>query len=465
MFYRLLLLCLFSLLYLHSEEIDVNFKNLSIDNFIKVTSKLLNKSILVSGTIKGEVDFASSSKMTKRELRSLLEQTIQSQGFKLIESKSVIRIVPQTKILKKRSDLKKSEVELISLKHSDAKENLEVIKSLIEHRTKKDKQYSVVATLNSKSNQIILMGELSQTEELRELLLKLDRPKKQVYVQAQIIELNDNLLKEIGARYGVFAGESSSNALLTFSSNLNNGEAIAFNPTLIGLNPKTVHSAVALGASLSLLRQNYALNIISEPSILCLDNEESMIYVGERVSFKTATTITNGGNINDQFSREDIGLTLRVKPRVLSEERVTLFIHTELEGIKNTTTNEQPDTTKKEVKTTAIVEDAQSVIIGGLIEDKSERIEDAVPGLSDIPLLGEIFKHKSRASVQKSLVLIITPYLIPQGEDLNFIHQRLTNLKALESEYLTRIKKKVPPSNQKDEAIHEKHKALILGSD
>ena len=102
------------------------------------------------------------------------------------------------------------------------------------------------------------------------------------------------------------------------------------------------------------------------------------------------------------------------------------------------TTSGNADTTKKEVKTTAIVNNGESVILGGLIEDKEENTESKIPLLGDIPLLGNLFKHDSTAVRKRRLVIIITPYIIPKSKDLTFVRNELSQLKLLEDKFLKR---------------------------
>ncbi len=153
-------------------------------------------------------------------------------------------------------------------------------------------------------------------------------------------------------------------------------------------------SGLALGASINLLKQSGALDIVSEPSILAINNKESSIYVGETISIKVSSSVTDGGTVKENFEREDVGLTLKVKPRISNETKVILDIETTLEGVKTTQTiSGNADTSKKQIKTTAILNNGESVIIGGLIENKSEKTEQKVPVLGDVPLFGELFKN------------------------------------------------------------------------
>ena len=274
----------------------------------------------------------------------------------------------------------------------------------------------------------------------QELIKKLDKQRQQVFVQAKIIEVSDIRTNNLGVKYGLRGFETGGSGLGTFSSALNGdsnlSSVLSFDSIgSYGYDIATMKNGLLLGVTVNLLKQNKALDIVSEPSLLCINNKESSIYVGETKSIKTNSSTTDGGTTNSAYSREDIGLTLKVKPRISNSNKVTLELTSILEDASQTQTNDQPDTSKKEVKTTAIVNDGESVIIGGLIKNKIETTEDKVPLLGDIPLLGNLFKNDYEYNDKINLVVIVTPYIVPKSEDLTYIRNKLLDLKALEDNY------------------------------
>ena len=349
--------------------------------------------------------------------------------------------------LDSNDSLIKRVVEVYPLKNIEAKNVIKIIDGVIGKKKYLDPNSKPLSSVDEETNSIVLMGPSSEVEYIKVLLSQLDKEKAQVYVKARIIELNDTLVDEIGVKYGILGGKVSSSGLGTFSSSLNGGKPLAFTPGDIGLKIPDITSGLALGASISLLNQDGALDIVSEPSILAINNKESSIYVGETISVKTSSTTTDGGNTNENFQREDVGLTLKVKPRISNDNKVTLEINTTLENVKTTATSSgNADTSKKEVKTTAIVYNGESVIIGGLIEDKEESTNSKVPILGDIPILGKLFTHDKTDLTKKSLVIVVTPYIVPKSKDLTYVRNQLAELKILEDKYLKdsliRLKKK-----------------------
>jgi general secretion pathway protein D len=489
------------------DEMNINFKDLQIMDLVKITSKIIDKNILITEEIKGNVDFISNKPINKDELIKILGFVLEDKGYSLIQSDEMLRIINNMtlgtnkdtvivelqnidandakknldaiakskfndkvetqkvsiidnkdnnslviigeksninylaryiKNVDSNSSLIKKEVKVFSLKNVDAINVIKILDSIVGKKTYTDANSKPLVSADEESNAIVVMGPADEVENISKLLEELDKEKGQVYVQARIIEVNDEVVNNIGVQYGIFGGTTGSNGLATFSSNLNGGSnAISLVKDAIGLNIPDITSGLALGASLNLLKQNGALDVVSEPSILAVNNKESSIYVGEKISIQISSSVTDGGTQRTNYQREDVGLTLKVKPRISSESKVTLEISTLLEGIKSTQTiSGNPDTLKKEIKTTAILNNGESVIIGGLIENKNESTIQKVPVLGDIPVVGNLFTNDANTLKKNNLVVIITPYLIPKAKDITYVRNQLAELKGMEDKYL-----------------------------
>ncbi|KLE02973.1 type II secretion system protein GspD [Aliarcobacter butzleri] len=430
-----LLLVFYALNLYSNDEININFKDIKVDDLIKITSKITKRNILVTQIINEKVDYIPTQKITKENLFDILETTLKEKGYFLVEENGVLK-VKKVEIIKEEEQF----TEVIGLKNVDG---VNIIKILDDVVNKKyiNKPTKPFVSLDLESNSLVVMASKDELKQIKDLIQELDKEKAQVYVQAKIIEVNNELVNKIGISYGIINSSARSDGINAISSNLNGGSnAIKEAVDTLGIRMSDVNikSGLALGASLNLLQQNGALDIVSEPSILAIDNKESSIYVGEKISVEISSTLTDGGLQRTNYEREDIGLTLKVKPRISSDTKLTLEINTLLEGIKSTSVSagQNPDTLKKEIKTAAILNNGESVIIGGLIENKNETIEQKVPVLGDIPLFGELFKNDSKMNKKNNLVIIVTPYMIPKSKDITYIREQLSELKKLEDKYL-----------------------------
>ena len=430
-----LLLVFYALNLYSNDEININFKDIKVDDLIKIISKITKRNILITQIINEKVDYIPTQKITKENLFDILETTLKEKGYFLVEENGVLK-VKKVEIIKEEEQF----TEVIGLKNVDG---VNIIKILDDVVNKKyiNKPTKPFVSLDLESNSLVIMASKDELKQIKDLIQELDKEKAQVYVQAKIIEVNNELVNKIGISYGIINSSARSDGINAISSNLNGGSnAIKEAVDTLGIRMSDVNikSGLALGASLNLLQQNGALDIVSEPSILAIDNKESSIYVGEKISVEISSTLTDGGLQRTNYEREDIGLTLKVKPRISSDTKLTLEINTLLEGIKSTSVSagQNPDTLKKEIKTAAILNNGESVIIGGLIENKNETIEQKVPVLGDIPLFGELFKNDSKMNKKNNLVIIVTPYMIPKSKDITYIREQLSELKKLEDKYL-----------------------------
>ena len=429
-----------------SDDININFKDLKIMDFIKITSKITNKNILITQEIDGNVNFVSNKPVNKNELIKILNYVLEDKGYTLVLLNNIYRIVklekqiilPETAIGFSKDIPTKKDTKIFYLKNIEAINVIKILDSIISKNIYDNPNLKPIISLDDELNALIVKASYEDMNDIKILIEELDKEKAQVYVQAKIIEVNDEMVDKIGISYGVFGGAVGSNGLATFSSSLNGGsDSIFVVPDTIGLKIPDIKSGLALGATLNLLKQNGALDIVSEPSILAINNKESSIYVGEKISIKISSSETVSGNERTNFQREDVGLTLKVKPRISNEDKVTLEINTILEAIKTTQTKSgNADTLKKEIKTTAILNNGESVIIGGLIENKVESTNQKVPILGDVPLFGELFKNEVINSKKNNLVIIVTPYMVPKAKDITYVRNNLAQLKNLENRYL-----------------------------
>ncbi len=265
---------------------------------------------------------------------------------------------------------------VISLKNADAKSIVATLNTIIGKMTLIPGQQPPSITSDDATNSLIVITNDDLFKSLESTIHDLDHDRQQVYVRAKIIEISENKSQEVGIKYGFSGGSSGANGLFTFNSLLGDGtaSAISLDSNLLllkAISLPSITNGIALGANIALLNTNGAANILSEPSILCIDNQESSIYVGKTESISSGVTQGVGTGITQNYTRQDIGLTLKIKPRLSNDNKVLLGVTAKLEDIDANNKNPQlPSTTKREVLTSAIVNNGESVIIGGLIREK-----------------------------------------------------------------------------------------------
>ncbi len=331
-------------------------------------------------------------------------------------------------------------VQIINLKNSDADNVLASLNDIVSKQTYADASLKPNISANKEINAIIMIGSPGVIKSLKHVITELDKEKYQVYVQARIVEINNNDSEKIGLKYGLEGGIANSSSLYTFASNFG-GSAFTLSSTVSDIFKAdlvsalgTVDQALALGAALDFLQTNNASKTVSNPSILCVNNQESSIYVGKTISIQTGETTGSAGT-TASYQREDVGLTLKIKPRVSSGEKVTLDIETILENVIGNENSTQPVTTKQNVVTQSILRHGESIIIGGLVKTYETDTETKLPLLGDIPLLGMFFTHHATEEQQDNLLVILTPYVIDKSEKLSELQHQLGELGRLQKAY------------------------------
>ncbi|WP_200415212.1 type II secretion system protein GspD [Arcobacter sp. FWKO B] len=404
-------------------KIDLRVKELELVDFVHLVSKTTKKNIIMIDKPKGSVEFALFSKISENELENILDTTLQANGYALIKNNDIFTIVDKSKINTKSR-------KIIELKNIEA----QFIQEIISNSYDKD---NASVDVDRYGNLVILYGNEQYINKLEAFIKELDIEKLQIYVEAKIIEISEIGFREVGFKYGLNSALLSGNSLYTLSAELGLKGGKVTIPSGFDLNYPTslVKSSLNLWTTLSLLQTNNALEIISEPSILALNNQESSIYVGKRQSIQTSTTTDKNGNPIPNMERVDIGLSLKVKPRITSDNKVMLDIKVQQEEASENGASLSPVSDKKEIQTTAIVQSGENVILGGYIKNKSNVIEDSVPFFSSLPIFGNLFKYNKDSKDKISLVVILTPHIVPSSKDLTYLQYELTKLKMLESKY------------------------------
>ncbi|MBB1604537.1 type II secretion system secretin GspD [Variovorax sp. UMC13] len=279
------------------------------------------------------------------------------------------------------------------------------------------------------TNSLIISAPEPQYRQLRAVIDKLDSRRAQVMVESLIVEVNADKAAEFGVQWQTAIG--STGAVGTNSSlggqnifNLSAATAAGGVPSQpssgfnIGLGTK-INGVNALGLVARFLQSNGEGNVLSTPNLLTLDNEEAKIVIGQNVPFVTGQ-YTNTGSSSTNVSpfqtveRKDVGLTLRVRPQISENGTVKMTIFQEVSSVVAGTANNTngPTTSKRSIESSVLVDDGSIIVIGGLLTDEYTRADEKVPGLGDIPVLGNLFKSETRSRKKTNLMVFLRPMVL-----------------------------------------------------
>ncbi len=289
------------------------------------------------------------------------------------------------------------------------------------------------------TNSLIIVADKEDYMVLEDVIQKLDIPRSMVYIEALFMEVDMNTSLNLGIDWTAF-GKASLGGKETLVGGgfapgipsspadiLQGGLSLGMLTDPVEIAGITVSNITAI---INAVKTDDDFRILSTPQVLTTDNEEARIVVGENRPFQTRSTTDDSGGTFESFEYRDVAKTLKITPHVTEDRLVRMQINLEVTTINQaatlTTSSTLPVTNKRTVDTTVIVEDEQTVVIGGLIDDTSTDNENKVPGLGDIPLLGWLFKNQSETNNKTNLFIFITPRVIKNPQEAARIYKQKT---------------------------------------
>ncbi|RJQ50353.1 MAG: hypothetical protein C4538_00295 [Nitrospiraceae bacterium] len=429
-------------------------------------------------------------------------------GNLLLVVDSAVNIEKITSILnlidKPSAQEEQAKINVYFLENADATNLAKVLEGTLKnmqtsYRTSRDKQkapgdippFSI--TPDKSTNSLIVIAPPSDYENIAEVIRTLDRRRKQVYVEAMIIEASIDKLKELGTKWRTIAshngepvavggfGNVSTTTLLSIINGLTGftaggmGNFLDIPLTSIsstGTISTSTLTAPGFAALFSLNDFKDAVNVLSTPQILTSDNEEAEIVVGENVPFisKRERDVTTTNTVLSSIERKDVGITLRLTPQITEGDYVKLDIFQEISALKETSesilTSVGPTTTKRSTKTSVVVKDGRTVVISGLMQERDEENIAKMPVLGDIPVMGWFFKTKNVSKNKTNLLVFLSPHIVKESDQLSKIteekHKEFSTREKLYSpgELMIKFKEDIP--GQKAAEIIMQHGATVI---
>ena len=312
------------------------------------------------------------------------------------------------------------ETQVIYLKHAQADYLAETLRLLMEQNNTENSQVTKIQA-DKNLNALIIRGDLGTQKMLMNIVSKLDIPRKQVLVEAVVADISDGdaIALGISSLTGTLSGDVSTSLRLGSTN-------------LFEISENTVSDIVGV---IDLLATNTTSDILSTPSLITIDNEEAEIIVGRNVPFKTGQFNDTNNTAFQTLERQDVGVTLRIKPQINDNDRIRLDILQEVSSIDPTVASSNDTvTSKKSIKTNVIVNDQELIVIGGLIDEKMVEQVNKLPLLGSIPIFGNLFKNTSQVMEKRNLIIFIKTTIIdnPKIDSIN----DLTNSKYSQIEGL-----------------------------
>lgn len=296
-------------------------------------------------------------------------------------------------------------------------------------------------SIDERTNTLILQDTAERLAEIRELLAALDTPVRQVLIESRVVIAEDTFSKALGVRFGysgnqdlgngdgiVVGGKVGGNttfsdgtAFTSDNTNLGGGAGENFivslpetlgsgNTAALGLAIGKIGSYL-LNLELSALQQEGRGEIIASPRVITANQKTAIIYQGQQRSYQAAAGI--GAIAQVQF--KDAFLQLKVKPQITPDDRVIMELEVSKDDFLPATGGGEPPISKRQVQTEVLVDNGETVVLGGVYEQNSTNTIDRVPFLGDIPIVGNLFKRRSRSDTKSELLIFVTPKILKEA--------------------------------------------------
>ncbi len=434
-----------------SGRVSLDFNDVELSVFVRFISELTGKNFVLDDVVKkagGKISVYSPTKVTHDQAYSMFVAALEVSRLAVITKGNVHQIVAMGDLPPERGAF------VYKLKNANATDLAAILTNLVARsqtvaqtapgtrplfRPLSEFEAPVQVFADKATNSIIISSTKSAYTKLQAVIRDLDTRRHQVFVEAVIVEVQVDRLRQIGSDpiQVVGAGQSGSvrgiagfnaapESLATIAQAIIGGAATG--GAVSALN------TINIRAFLQLLLSLTDTNVLSTPQVLAADNQKAKIVVGENRPFPTgqAQGITGGTLVT--IERKDVGVTLEITPQVLENDLIRLEIKQEITAIAENVAQTigsgtasipvGPTTTKRSMETITIAKDQQTIVIGGLVRDNLILNERKVPLLGDIPFIGWLFRFESRSIQKLNLLVFLTPTIVRDEIDVVELNAR-----------------------------------------
>jgi general secretion pathway protein D len=280
------------------------------------------------------------------------------------------------------------------------------------------------------TNSLVLIATQEQFESIKTIIEELDIQPKQVLLRGLIAEVNLTKLNSAGIDWAAWGGSAGSDLVLGGSAQMGStsvpaqfmqwftemtrSEEIHYDANGNAITTSSIKGMGLIYSYIKMLNQFNAINVLSMPRLMCTDNMESALQVGQVIPQLKGqfSDISNPSAMQNSYEYKDTGLILKVTPHIRNGNLVALDIEQTVEDVLSTPGSATPVTSKRLIKTNVIVSDNETIILGGLIREAERTLKNRVPGLSYIPIIGNLFISRERQREQIELMVFLTPRII-----------------------------------------------------
>lgn len=398
------------------EKLSLNFQDIEVRSVLQLIADFTGLNVVVSDSVSGNLTL----RLKNVPWDQALDIIMRTKGLAKRQEGNVLLIAPADEIAtreraalessKEKLELSPLRTEILALNYADAQEMADLLRS---QSSSGEKSNSILSdrgsvTIDRRTNNLLVHETTDKLDEIRALIQSLDIPVRQVMIEARIVTANDNFTRELGGNLGI-KDVSTHN-----SGTLNSEYNVGFLPSTAGpgtLGLQFLKNNLQLDLEIAAAQEENRAEIVASPRIITSNKTKARIEQGVEIPYEEATS---SGATSVAFKKAV--MSLEVTPHITKDDRINmeLLVTRDSQGDE---VSGVPTIDTRKVQTQVLVDNGETVVLGGIFEKNSSETSSKVPLLGDIPILGRLFRIEKVSDQKKELLIFVTPKII--NENLN----------------------------------------------
>lgn len=403
------------------KKISLSFQSVEVRKLLQIIAGVADVNLVASGKVSGTMSLRLQNVPWDQALYIILR----AQGLGKRQDGNVITIAPLAQLAARdqarhaaqeaNQNLKPLRTRIIALNYADAGDIKDLIKAgdggasaLLSDRG--------VIRVDERTNSLIISATQSHIDAIQRLVDELDRARQQVVIQARIVVANRNFQRQLGAKYGITAENKSTGTGPGGAAKAKSG---GFSVSLPVDSPTStfftsiITSDLNIGLVLQAMQSENQGKVVSAPRVITSDGQKAIVSRGTQIPYLSST---GGSNSGTTLEFKEAELSLKVTPRITPDNHVLLDLDIQKDSVGDTvptaTGGSEPSIDTNQLKTTVLVNNGNTVVLGGIYKHVNKRIVSSVPFLSEIPLIGRLFKNTDRKNQRRQILIFLTPQIL-----------------------------------------------------
>ena len=404
------------------ERLTFNFQNIEVRSVLQLIADFTDRNLVASDSVQGNITL----RLKNVPWDQALDIILQTKGLAMRESGNVMLVAPAaelTNILQQEQKVAEAaplKSELIQINYARAGE----IASLLRSESSSVMSARGTIAIDERTNTLIVQDTADKIEEMRKLVAKLDIPVRQVMIESRIVIANNDFNKELGVRFGGAAVTTNADGTAFASSgNITAARSSAsLNQPVNGLNVDLPVASPAGSIALAVLDPNYLIDlelsalqaegrgeVVSNPRVITANQREAVIQQGVEIPYQEASS--SGAT---SISFKQAVLSLKVTPQITPDDRIILDLTVNKDSIGEVFAG-VPSIDTRQVTTQVLVNNGETVVLGGIYEQEQRQDVSKVPLFGDLPVIGALFRSKGTTDNKEELLIFVTPKILKEG--------------------------------------------------